>query len=229
MNHETMSQFQPLLSTQLPASLDSQVLKTASHLIPCIGSPEECRSACNTMCITSDPPNGWMVVPLMLGWTAKNLPLGLAVYPTYLSGTIIDPFGGLSQQHTHHCTMIQSWMKCCGFDIWDCQMVLDVNTVDGLEIRQKQLRPRENLAFCHRFQVLQLVHDFFASTVCLQMYSIGWLMISWIFFKAPIWTEEFTEISPKKGWNFNHLGVLSLSGIKVDHPREKNMIPNISW
>ena len=82
------------------------------------------------------PPNGWMVVPLMLGWTAKNLPLGLAVYPTYLSDKIIDPFGGLYQHHTHHCTMVQSWMKCCGFDIWDCQMVLDVNTVDGLEIMQ---------------------------------------------------------------------------------------------
>lgn len=52
-------------------------------------------------------------------------------------------------------------------------MVLNVNTVDGLEIRQKQLRPRIILQFCHTFQVLQLVHDVSASTVCLQMYSIG--------------------------------------------------------
>ena len=96
------------------------------------------------------PPNGWMVVPLMIGWTAKNLPLGLAVYPTYFSGKIIDPFRWLiptTHTHTHHCTRVQSWMKCCGFDVWDCQMVLDVSTVDGLEIMQKQLRPREDRIF----------------------------------------------------------------------------------
>lgn len=134
MNHETMSQFQPLYSTssifgfsgpQNSFPFDSLYRKPRGMSF---GMQHDVHHLWT--------PNGWMVVPLMLGWIAKNLPLGLAVYPTYFSGKIIDPLGGFSQHHTHHCTVVQSWMKCCGFDIWDCDMVLDVNTVDGLEIRQ---------------------------------------------------------------------------------------------